>query len=75
MATCSKCGGYLSDDHHCFGERRPIARIMGVALAGALFGVVVMLALAERPSNSLLAAAALLFAVLGGALWRATGLS
>jgi hypothetical protein len=74
MATCNKCGGYLSDGHRCVGAWRHIAKMMGVALAGALLGVVVVLVLAERPSNSLLAVAGLLFAVLVGALWRETGL-
>jgi hypothetical protein len=48
-------------------------RTSGVALVGALFGVIAMSVLAERPSNSLLAVAGLLGAVLIGALWRASG--
>jgi hypothetical protein len=73
MATCPKCGGYLSDDHRCFGAWRHIARTMGLALAGAVFSVVAVLVLAEHPSKSLLAVAGLLGAVLVTALWRATG--
>jgi hypothetical protein len=73
MATCPKCGGYLSDDHRCCGAWRHIARTMGVALGGAVFGVVAVLVLAEHPSKSLLVVAGLLGAVLVTALWRATG--
>jgi hypothetical protein len=73
MATCPKCGGYLSDDHRCFGAWRHIARTMAVALAGAIFGVVAVLVLAEHPSPSLLGAIGLLGAVLVTALWRAAG--
>ena len=72
MATCPKCGGYLSDDHRCVGAWRRVTRTVGVAFAGALFGVVIVLVLAEHPSSSLLAIAGLLGAVLVTALWRAT---
>jgi hypothetical protein len=70
MATCPKCGGYLSDDHRCFGAWRHIARTMGAALIGALFGVIAVSTLADRPTNLLLGVAGLLGAVLVGALWH-----
>jgi hypothetical protein len=73
MATCPKCGGYLSDDHRCFGAWWQIVRTIGVAFAGAVFGIVAVVALAEHPSTSLLGAMGLLGAVLVTALWRATG--
>jgi hypothetical protein len=73
MATCPKCGGYLSDDHRCFGAWRHIARTLGVTVAGALCGVVVVLLLVEHPSMPLLAATGVLAAVVVTALWRATG--
>ena len=74
MATCPKCGGYLSDDHRCFGAWRRITRATGVGVAGAVFGVVVVLVLAEHSSESLLTVAGLLGAVVVSALWRASGL-
>jgi peptidoglycan/LPS O-acetylase OafA/YrhL len=73
MATCPKCGGYLSDDHRGFGAWRRITRAIGVVVAGALFCVVVVLALSEHPSKLLLAVVGLLGAVLVSALWRAIG--
>ena len=74
MATCPKCGGDLSGDHRCFGAWRHIARTASAALAGALFGVVLVLVLADPPSTSLLVVAALLSALVVTELWRATGL-
>jgi hypothetical protein len=46
---------------------------MVMALVGALVGVIVVSVVAKRPSNSVLAVAGLLGAVLVGALWRASG--
>jgi hypothetical protein len=73
MATCPKCGGYLSDDHRCSGAWWHIARTTGVALAGTVCGVVAGVVLAEHPSMSLLGGMGLLGAVVVTALWRATG--
>ena len=75
MATCPKCGGFLSDDHRCAGAWRRTARAIAAPLAGALLGIVTASMLAERPSNGLLAVAGLLGAVLVAAAWRASGLS
>jgi hypothetical protein len=71
--TCPQCGGYLSDDHRCVGAWWRITRTMVVALVGAPFGVIAASVLAEQPSQSLLAVAGLLGAVLGAALARPNG--
>jgi uncharacterized membrane protein len=56
------------------GAKTRVTRATGIAVAGALFGVLVVLVLAEYPSKWLLTVAALLGAVVVSALWRASGL-
>ena len=75
MATCPDCGGFLHDHHRCFGVWRHIARTIAVTAAGGAFGLVFVMALVEHPPTGLVVAIALLGAVIGAALGRATRFS
>jgi heme/copper-type cytochrome/quinol oxidase subunit 4 len=63
MATCPSCGGFLDEHHQCAGMWRQRLHAIGFALAGAILGVLAVLTLAERPTDSLIVVAALLGAV------------
>jgi hypothetical protein len=54
----------VSDGHHCLGVWRQMARTTGVALIGAVSGLVAVSLLTDRPSDSLFAVAGVLGAVL-----------
>jgi hypothetical protein len=50
-----------------------MTRAIGVGIAGGVFGVAMVMALAEQASKSLLTVAGLLGGVVVGALWSASG--
>ena len=70
MATCPKCGGFLTDGHRCFGAWRHVGRYTMVAAVGALLGCVGAFVSFEHPAESLVAVVSLLGAVLAPAVWR-----
>lgn len=74
MATCPSCGGFLDEHHRCVGLWRRRLRIAGVAIAGAILGPVAVLAVVERPADSLLVVAALLGTVVFTALMQSVRL-
>ena len=53
MATCPKCGGFLSSRHRCWGGRRRIRRL-GVGVLGAVGGFIVGLTMVKQPNQLLL---------------------
>ena len=53
MATCPKCGGFLSSHHRCWGGRRLIRRF-GVGVLGAVGGFIVGLTMVKQPNQLLL---------------------
>jgi hypothetical protein len=70
MATCPKCGRFLTDGHRCHGGWRRAGRYAAVAAVGALIGCVGTLVGFDNPPDSLTAVVTLLGAVLAPALWR-----
>ena len=70
MATCPRCGGFLSDNHRCSRVPRRLLRMSGMAAIGALLGVFLPLATFDRPAESLVLITALLGAVLFAAFYQ-----
>ena len=69
MATCPKCGGFLTDGHRCRGGWRRAGRYTVVAGVGALLGCIGALVAFDNPTDSLVAVVTLLGAVLASAVW------
>jgi hypothetical protein len=70
MATCPRCGGYLSSRHRCRGVGLRRLRTFSIVLLGAAAGFLGPFLIADRPSGPLLLVTALLGAVLTLALHR-----
>lgn len=70
MATCPRCGSFLTDGHRCFGAWREFGRFTVVAIVGAALGLLVSFVGFERPTDSLVVVVGLLGAVLATAVWR-----
>jgi hypothetical protein len=64
MATCPRCGAYLSSHHRCRGIGLRRLRTFSIVLLGAAVGFLGPFLIADRPSDSLLLVTSLLGAVL-----------
>jgi hypothetical protein len=64
MATCPRCGGYLSSHHRCRGVGLRRLRTAGLILLGAAIGFLGPFLVADRPTEPLLLVTTLLGAVL-----------
>lgn len=73
MATCPRCLGTLTEDHHCpHGVFQRLFRALSTFLVGAVVGgLAPFVVLDGRPAPALLLASAALGAVLSGALRQA----
>lgn len=60
MATCPKCGEFLSDTHDCTGQRRAVAAAVALALTSAVLGIVALTRLVQQPTHRLVAVTGLL---------------
>ena len=70
MATCPRCGRFLTDDHRCLGAWRHVARYACVSAIGAVIGGLGAFVGFEHPAEPVVAVVALLGAVLAPAIWR-----
>lgn len=70
MATCPRCGEFLSEHHHCEGVWRRLLGGLSVALVGALLGVSALLIADQRSSDPLIIVTALLGAVVAWSFWQ-----
>jgi hypothetical protein len=70
VATCPRCGEFLDEHHCCPRVPRRLLRTGGMAAAGALLGLVLPLAMFDRPAMSLVLITSLLGAVLFTAFYQ-----
>jgi hypothetical protein len=72
VATCPRCGGFLDANHRCQGLWRRRARSVTASLlamaVGASAGILLLYAIASRPSTPTIAVAALTGMVIGEAI-------
>ena len=74
MATCPRCGEFLSEHHRCGWRHR--ARAVGMSalamLAGTVLSLVVLYALSDNPAPPTVALGVVSGMILGQAAWTAT---
>jgi hypothetical protein len=71
MATCPRCGAFLSDDHRCVGLWRGQLRTIAAMFGGAILSVVALYAVSDQPSAIVVAIGVISGMVLGRAVWGA----
>jgi hypothetical protein len=69
MATCPRCGGFLSDNHHCVGLWRRRMRSVVAMFWGAVLSIFMLYAVSDHPSGLVVSIGAVSGIVLGRAVW------
>jgi len=69
MATCPRCGAFLSDHHHCVGLWRRRVRSVFAMFWGAILSVFVLYVVSDHPSGVVVSIGVVSGMVLGRAVW------
>jgi hypothetical protein len=74
MATCPRCLGALTENHRCpRGRFYRITDALSTVVVGSVIGGLLVFAVEDRPTGTLVLAAAALGGVLANALRQAVG--